>query len=624
MRDGPVDSSVLLHAGPADSGVRTALEAVVTGTTSIRSVDSFEAAVEAATADDVACLVCEADVAGGSPTELLTAVRSGSPELPSLFVTSEESAAAAAIGAGATDVFVRREGAETTVLLGRRLRNVIDGSKRAQYEETVDLLGRLYDVTTGTDESHEEKIDQLLRLGCETLGLSNGFLTRLDVEDEAAETGEQTIIEACADHELLQPGASCPLSQAYCRKTIRTDGLLAFENAVEAGWADDPAYEVFELGCYIGGKVVVDGDLYGTLCFASTDPREAPFTELERATVRVMSKWLSYELERREARAELELKNRAMDAAPVGILISDPEEPDNRAVYVNDQFTALTGYDESAVLGRNCRFLQGEDTRQEPVDEMRAAIDENRSTSVELRNYRADGSMFWNRVTVAPIRDADGEVTNYVGFQEDITERKEQELELKLRDRAISEAPIGITIHDASEPEWPITYANSGLTDVTGYDRDEMLDAGLSMFAGEETDTEAFDRVDAAVERGEPVSTVLLLYRRDGTPIWARVSVAPVTDDEGAVTHFVGFIQDVTDTKERAEEIARRLDEFGDLLAEELRTPVERATSHLESGDVTAAQRSLDRAETLIDDLTTVHSTNVVSRDVFDVSGAER
>ncbi|QLD90652.1 PAS domain-containing protein [Natronomonas salina] len=125
-----------------------------------------------------------------------------------------------------------------------------------------------------------------------------------------------------------------------------------------------------------------------------------------------------------------ELKERAMDEAPVGITISDPRREDNPLVYVNDAFERLTGYSREAVLGRNCRFLQGERTDPSAVAELRSAIEAARPVTVELVNYRSDGEPFWNEVTVAPLRDADSEVTNYVGFQVDVTRRKEAQLAL--------------------------------------------------------------------------------------------------------------------------------------------------------------------------------------------------
>jgi PAS domain S-box-containing protein len=134
---------------------------------------------------------------------------------------------------------------------------------------------------------------------------------------------------------------------------------------------------------------------------------------------------IAWEARREEAvdRITEELKERAMDEAPVGITIADFSLPDRPLVYVNRAFCETTGYAITEALGRNCRYLQGPDTDPESVAELRRAVDGGESTSVELLNYRRDGEEFWNRVDIAPIRNAAGEVTHYVGFQTDITAR---------------------------------------------------------------------------------------------------------------------------------------------------------------------------------------------------------
>ena len=121
------------------------------------------------------------------------------------------------------------------------------------------------------------------------------------------------------------------------------------------------------------------------------------------------------------------LKTRTMDEAPVGITIADATQPDMPLISVNNSFEQITGYSPSYAIGRNCRFLQGEDTREKPVRQMRAAIDNDAPTTVELRNYRQSGDLFWNEVTIAPLRDKSGEIVYYVGFQQDVTRRKQAE-----------------------------------------------------------------------------------------------------------------------------------------------------------------------------------------------------
>lgn len=128
---------------------------------------------------------------------------------------------------------------------------------------------------------------------------------------------------------------------------------------------------------------------------------------------------------------QLLLKDRALAASAEGITISDPRLPDNPLIYANEGFERLTGYSVSDVIGRNCRFLQGPDTKPETVDIIREAIHADRACTVQILNYRKDGSPFWNRLSVTPVRDASGMVTNHIGIQSDITAQKEAEDQLQ-------------------------------------------------------------------------------------------------------------------------------------------------------------------------------------------------
>jgi len=125
-----------------------------------------------------------------------------------------------------------------------------------------------------------------------------------------------------------------------------------------------------------------------------------------------------------ELKAELALKNRALDAAGLGVVITDATQEDNPIVYLNDGFEELTGYDEDEVLGRNCRFLQGEDTDPDTVAAIREAVDAGEAISTDILNYDADGDPFWNLLEIYPIADESGAVTNFVGFQREITDRR--------------------------------------------------------------------------------------------------------------------------------------------------------------------------------------------------------
>ena len=109
------------------------------------------------------------------------------------------------------------------------------------------------------------------------------------------------------------------------------------------------------------------------------------------------------------------------------MIITDPRRPDNPIVFANEAFQDLTGYARAELLGRNCRLLQGPETDRASVARIREAVEAESALTVELLNYRRDGSTFWNALYVSPVRADDGEVQFFFASQLDITERIEAE-----------------------------------------------------------------------------------------------------------------------------------------------------------------------------------------------------
>ncbi|ETX30981.1 PAS domain-containing protein [Roseivivax isoporae] len=104
----------------------------------------------------------------------------------------------------------------------------------------------------------------------------------------------------------------------------------------------------------------------------------------------------------------------------ISLIITNPRAPDNPIVYVNDAFERTTGYSRSSVIGRNCRFLQGERTDKRAVDRIRHAVEAGRDVSVDILNYRASGEPFMNRLVIAPIEGDDGTPLFYLGLQKEL------------------------------------------------------------------------------------------------------------------------------------------------------------------------------------------------------------
>ncbi|MFW6321417.1 MAG: PAS domain S-box protein [Halohasta sp.] len=255
--------------------------------------------------------------------------------------------------------------------------------------------------------------------------------------------------------------------------------------------------------------------------------------------------------ERKRYQAELELKTKAIEGAPVGITISDPSRPDNPLIYANEGFEAITGYSAAEIVGRNCRFLQGPDTSQGSVDRMRSAIDNAESVVVELRNYRKDGSQFWNRVTIAPVTDDDGAVVNYIGFQEDITDRKERERDLQLFRKAVETSGNAVIIADRTGE---IQYVNPAFEAQSGYSRREIHERDLDLLRPARSDDT--NAMWETVLDGETWAAERISQRKSGELYRVEQEVSPIRNGDGEITHVVAIERDVTDRRLREQQLA--------------------------------------------------------------------
>jgi diguanylate cyclase (GGDEF)-like protein/PAS domain S-box-containing protein len=147
-----------------------------------------------------------------------------------------------------------------------------------------------------------------------------------------------------------------------------------------------------------------------------------------------------------------ELLRQAVAASSDGLVIADARLLDMPIVYVNPAFERLTGYRAEEVLGRNCRFLQRHETRQHGLEVVRAALRAGTSCVATVRNYRKDGSMFWNELSLAPMLDRAGQVTHLVGRLADVTPRMLAEQQLIDKQRQLEKTKRlleGLALKDA-------------------------------------------------------------------------------------------------------------------------------------------------------------------------------
>ena len=238
------------------------------------------------------------------------------------------------------------------------------------------------------------------------------------------------------------------------------------------------------------------------------------------------------------------------------IVVTDPAQDDNPIIYVNKGFEELTGYSFDEVVGQNCRFLQGDDHDQPSVAELRDAVREGRFVKVELRNYRKDGSMFWNELYVTPVRDQVGELILFLGVQNDITELKESSEELERLQMAVENADESILITNANlDPPGPeIIYTNPAFTTLTGYSAEEVLGKAPRFLQGPKTDRLVLDRLRRNLERGEVFRGESVNYRKDGSEFINEWHISPV-ESEGEIDYWIATQRDVTERRALEREV---------------------------------------------------------------------
>lgn len=126
---------------------------------------------------------------------------------------------------------------------------------------------------------------------------------------------------------------------------------------------------------------------------------------------------------KRQNEERLKILERSVESSTHGVLISDARADDFPAIYINSAFEKITGYSQDEVIGRNCRFLQGPETDQETRQAIRKALRQQEEISTVIKNYKKDGTPFWNELLISPVKDNNGSVSHFIGLQNDITDR---------------------------------------------------------------------------------------------------------------------------------------------------------------------------------------------------------
>ncbi|GAB3312249.1 PAS domain S-box protein [Haloplanus salinarum] len=542
------------------------------GLLSIHSKLDAKEALDYLETNDIDCIVSDYDMPGLNGIEFLEQVREVHPDIPFILYTGKgsEEVASKAISKGVTDYLQKGTGTEQYELLANRIENA---------------------VAQRRSERRANKIERwLVELAEETTNILWIFTADMDdviFINSAFEELYGIPIDRLRDDPMAFLDATHPEDRRHVAKAVerlRNGQTVEIEHRVNES-------EDYQRWVYVQGKPI------------RTDDGEV---------TRVVG-FITDVTERKEREQQLRKFQRAVESSGHAIYCTDT---DGIIDYVNPAFEEITGYTAEEAIGENPAILQSGEHEQAFYEDLWQTILDGDVWRNEVVNERKDGERFVIDQTIAPVTDESGETTHFVAVNNDITEQRATERKLEILQTAIDNAHAPLTLTDPHKEDNPMVYVNKAFEDLTGYTESEALGRNCRFLQGDGTDPETVARLREAIDNEEPITVEIRNYRKDGTPFWNELSVAPVYDADGDLIRYLGTQRDVTDRKERTQELQRqndRLEEFASVVSHDLRNPLNVAEGRLqlakdecESEELSHVEGALDRMGALIDDLLTL------------------
>ena len=446
-----------------------------------------------------------------------------------------------------------------------------DSGSLAEKTDNQESRTRLRAILADEAQSTSEKLRSVLQLGTEWFNVENGHLVRIDPAE-----GTHTITEVSGPHPKISRGDTSDLSTTYCRKVIAHNDALVVEDAPEQGLADDPAFRAFGLSMYLGAKVVVGEQLYGTVCFVDRESRAEPSGDSDAADLALIVRTMEQLLERRRHEDRLQQTTARLEAlfegSPDMIHIHDRE---GNLIAPNPRLCEKTGYEADELTQMKVWDLDQGITPEEAQGRWRE-MDPGDRRRWERTYRRKEGPSFPVEIDLRRL-NLEGQA-QFVAITRDITERKEAESELRetkqLFEKTLESLHEAVFVVDPSDRH--IVMCNEAVEPILGYEKEELTGRSTEvLYERPEAPEELADIGEPALEGREIFRGEYQMQRRDGSVIHTEHVVAPLEEgnwSEGVVR----VVRDITEWKERERARRRREEKIEALYG---------ATDHLLAAD---------------------------------------